>query len=93
MTRWRCRARPGTATRQHPHTGRTRADHRPPLDAIAEDARELHLAARSIAPDLLADHGQADTRLLKPDGSIALGLLEYRYQGPLQNWIDNAHTG
>jgi hypothetical protein len=33
------------------------------------------------------------TRLLKPDGSIALGLLEYEYQGPLQNWIDNAYTG
>jgi hypothetical protein len=64
-----------------------------PLDAIAEDARELHLAARSIASDLLADYGQADTRLLKPDGSIAFGLLEDGYQGPLRNWIENAFTG
>lgn len=64
-----------------------------PLDAITEDARELQLAARSIASDLLADYGQADTRLLKPDGSIALGLLERGYQGPLQNWIDNAFAG
>jgi Putative DNA-binding domain len=60
-----------------------------PLDAIAEDDRELHLAARSIATDLLADYGQADTRLLKPDGSIAYGLLDHGYQGPLQNWLDN----
>ncbi|HLI75495.1 MAG TPA: hypothetical protein VKV02_01020 [Acidobacteriaceae bacterium] len=39
-----------------------------PLDAIAEDVHDLHLAAGSIAADLLADYGQADTRLLKPDG-------------------------
>jgi Putative DNA-binding domain len=42
-----------------------------PLDAIADDHRELQLAARSIATDLLADYGQAGTSLLKPDGSIA----------------------
>jgi hypothetical protein len=83
----RHRHAPAPAHRTHPRRSPS------PLDAIAEDARELHLAARSIASDLLADHGQADTRLLKPDGSIALGLLEYRYQGPLQNWIDNAYTG
>jgi hypothetical protein len=64
-----------------------------PLDAIAEDARELHLAARSIASDLLADYGQADTRLLRPDGSISFGLLEHGYQGPLRTWIDNAFPG
>jgi hypothetical protein len=64
-----------------------------PLDAIAEDASELHLAARSIASDLLADYGQADTRLLKPDGSISFALLEYGYQGPLRAWIDNAFPG
>jgi hypothetical protein len=52
-----------------------------PLDAIADDARELHLAARSIASDLLADYGQADTRLLKPDGSIALRAPRTRLPG------------
>jgi hypothetical protein len=52
------------------------------LDGIAEDGGELHLAARSIAADLLADYGQPDNRLLKADGSIAFGLLEPGYQDP-----------
>jgi hypothetical protein len=60
-----------------------------PLDAIADDPRELHLAARSIASDLLADYGHPDTRLLSPDGTIAYGLLEHGYQGPLRRWIDD----
>jgi hypothetical protein len=60
-----------------------------PLDAIADDPRELHLAARSIASDLLADYGHPDTRLLSPNGTIAYGLLEHGYQGPLRRWIDD----
>lgn len=63
-----------------------------PLDAIADDPRELHLAARSIASDLLADYGHPDTRLLRPDGTIAYDLLEHGYQGPLRSWIDTAWT-
>ena len=63
-----------------------------PLDDIAQDAGELHLAARSIAADLLADYGQPDNRLLKPDGSIAFGLLEPGYQDPLRNWTMKAFT-
>ena len=59
-----------------------------PLDAIADDPRELHLAARSIATDLLADYGQAGTQLLKPDGATAYGLLETGYQGPLRTWAE-----
>jgi hypothetical protein len=34
-----------------------------PLDAITDDPRELHLAARSIASDLLADYGTPTQRL------------------------------
>jgi hypothetical protein len=60
-----------------------------PLDAICDDPRELHLAARSIASDLLADYGHPDTRLLSPDGTIAYQLLEHGYQGPLRRWIDD----
>lgn len=59
-----------------------------PLDAIADDPRELHLAARSIATDLLVDYGQAGTSLLKPDGSTAYGLLEAGFQGPLRTWAE-----
>jgi hypothetical protein len=60
-----------------------------PLDAIADDPRELHLAARSVASDLLADYGHPDTRLLSPDGTIAYGLLEHQCQAPLRKWIDD----
>jgi len=60
-----------------------------PLDAIVDEPRELHLAARSIASDLLADYGHPDTRLLSPDGTIAYGLLEHGYQAPLRKWIDD----
>jgi Putative DNA-binding domain len=63
-----------------------------PLDAIAGDPREVHLAARSIAADLLADYGQAGTRLLNPDGSTAYGLLEAGFQGPLRAWAEANDT-
>lgn len=86
--------RAGTSIpRTSTHTSDAPAHVTVPLDAIIEDASELHLAARSIASDLLADYGQADTRLLKPDGSIAFALLDYGYQGPLRNWIDSTLTG
>jgi hypothetical protein len=53
-----------------------------PLDAIADDPRELHLTARSIASDLLADYGHPDTRLLSQDGTIAYSLLEHGLRCP-----------
>jgi hypothetical protein len=59
-----------------------------PLDVIADDPRELHLAARSIATDLLADYGQAGTQLLKSDGCVSYGLLDAGFQGPLRTWIE-----
>ena len=84
----------GRAGTSNPHTVTCTSDAPAhitvPLDAIAEDTSQLHLAARSIAADLLADYGQADTRLLRPDGTIACGLLDHGCQGPLMNWIDGA---
>jgi len=60
-----------------------------PLDAITDDPRQLLLAARSIAADLLADYGQAHTVLLKPDGTVTSDLLQNPH--PLKTWAANSN--
>jgi hypothetical protein len=58
-----------------------------PLDAVADDPRRFHLVARGLAADLLADYGQAGTRLLRPDGTVDHGLLDPAAGAQLKNWL------
>jgi hypothetical protein len=60
------------------------------LDALASDALQLQACARRIASDLLADLGQVETTLLKPDGKILSARLDPKARENIELWMRDA---
>jgi hypothetical protein len=60
------------------------------LDVLASNAAQLLACARRIASDLLADLGQVETTLLKPDGKILSGRLDQAARENLELWMRDA---
>ena len=60
------------------------------LDALASNAAQLLACARRIASDLLADLGQVETTLLKPDGKVLSERLDQAARENLELWMRDA---
>jgi len=57
------------------------------LHSLIEEPTQLLIAAHSIAADLLADYGQAETTLLEPDGSVRWMRMGQPGENPLHTWM------
>jgi hypothetical protein len=60
------------------------------LDGLANDAKQLLACVRRIAADLLADFGQLEATLLKPDSRIASARLDAGARANIERWMRSA---